>query len=74
MKPVVVTFHRWSLRRPAAPSAAHPGMDDRPSVWITSVSFERANAVVGPFEAIRQELLRYAPGMNHVEVIPTGVD
>jgi 1,2-diacylglycerol 3-alpha-glucosyltransferase len=76
VKPVVVTFHtmvteaaRYYARLPIP-----EWMTDR-LFWIyLRQLLERANAVVAPTEAIRQELLRYAPGMNHVEVIPTGVD
>lgn len=76
VKPVVVTFH--TMVTDAARYYARLPIPE----WMTNRLFwiylrqllERANAVVAPTEAIRQELLRYAPDMNRIDVIPTGVD
>lgn len=76
VKPVVVSFH--TMVTDAAKYYARLPIPD----WMTNRLFwiylrellERANAVVAPTEAIRQELLKYAPDMNRIEVIPTGVD
>ncbi len=75
-KPIVVTFHtmvtdaaRYYSRLPI------PEWMINRLFWIyLRQLLERANAVVAPTEAIRDELLRYAPDMNRIDVIPTGVD
>jgi len=74
--PVVITFH--TMVTDAARYYARLPIPE----WMTNRLFwiylrqllERANAVVAPTEAIKQELLRYAPDMNRIDVIPTGVD
>lgn len=76
VKPVVVTFHtmvteaaRYYARLPIPEWMTHR------LFWIyLRQLLERADAVVAPTEAIKQELLKYAPDMNRVDVIPTGVD
>lgn len=76
VKPVVVTFH--TMVTEAAQYYARLPIPE----WMTNRLFwiylrqllERADAVVAPTEAIRQELLKYAPDMRRVDVIPTGVD
>ena len=75
-KPVVVTFH--TMVTDAAKYYARIPIPD----WMTNRLFwiylrellERADAVVAPTDAIRTELLNYAPDMKRIEVIPTGVD
>ncbi|NLI74224.1 MAG: glycosyltransferase family 4 protein [Euryarchaeota archaeon] len=75
-KPVVVTFHTMITE------AAHYYARLPIPEWMTNRLFwiylrqllERADAVVAPTDAIRKELLNYAPDMNRVDVIPTGVD
>jgi len=75
-KPVVVSFH--TMVTDAAKYYARLPIPD----WMTTRLFwiylrellERADAVVAPTAAIRNELLSYAPDMNRVDVIPTGVD
>lgn len=76
VKPVVVTFH--TMVTEAAQYYARLPIPE----WMTTRLFwvylrqllERADAVVAPTESIRQELLKYAPDMRRVDVIPTGVD
>jgi 1,2-diacylglycerol 3-alpha-glucosyltransferase len=75
-KPVVVSFH--TMVTDAAKYYARLPIPD----WMTTRLFwiylrellERADAVVAPTMAIRNELLNYAPDMNRIDVIPTGVD
>jgi 1,2-diacylglycerol 3-alpha-glucosyltransferase len=75
-KPVVVSFH--TMVTDAAKYYARIPIPD----WMTTRLFwiylrdllERADAVVAPTLAIKNELLTYAPDMNRIDVIPTGVD
>jgi 1,2-diacylglycerol 3-alpha-glucosyltransferase len=75
-KPVVVSFH--TMITDAAKYYARLPIPD----WMTTRLFwiylrellERADAVVAPTLAIKNELLNYAPDMNRIDVIPTGVD
>jgi 1,2-diacylglycerol 3-alpha-glucosyltransferase len=75
-KPVVVSFH--TMITDAAKYYARLPIPD----WMTNRLFwiylrellERADGVVAPTEAIKNELLKYAPDMNRIDVVPTGVD
>jgi 1,2-diacylglycerol 3-alpha-glucosyltransferase len=74
--PVVITFH--TMVTDAVKFYAPVPVPD----WVTNRLFwiylrqllERADSVVSPTDAIKTELMAYAPSMHRVEVIPTGVD
>jgi len=75
-KPVVVSFH--TMITDAAKYYADLPLPD----WFTDRLFwvylkqllERADAVIAPTKAIKDELLSYAPEIKKIEVIPTGID
>ncbi len=74
--PVVVSFHTMVT------DAAKYYADFPLPEWFTNrllwvylrQLLERADAVVAPTAAIRDELLSYAPDIRKIDVIPTGVD
>ena len=75
-KPVVVSFHtmvteasKYYARLPFV----EPVINRLFWIYLRQL-LERADAVVVPTEAIRNELRSYAPDMRRIEVIPTGVD
>ncbi len=75
-KPVVVSFHTMIT------DALSHYADLPLPVWMMDKLFwiylrnllERAEVVIAPSNAIKDELLQYAPNMKRVEVIPTGVN
>ena len=74
--PVVTTFHTM-VTEAAQYYNFTPIPHDIASklIWIYLRSLlQRSEAVIAPTEAIKQELLGYAPGMRRIEVIPTGID
>jgi 1,2-diacylglycerol 3-alpha-glucosyltransferase len=74
--PVVITFH--TMVTDAVKFYAPVPVPD----WVTNRLFwiylrqllERADSVVAPTDAIKSELMAYAPSMHRVVTIPTGVD
>lgn len=74
--PVITTFHTM-VTEAAQYYNFTPIPHDIASklIWIYLRSLlQRSEAVIAPTEAIKQELLGYAPGMRRIEVIPTGID
>ncbi len=74
--PVVVSFH--TMVTDAAKYYAEfplPEWFTNRLLWVyLRQLLERADAVVAPTAAIRDELLSYAPDIRKIDVIPTGVD
>lgn len=75
-KPVVVSFHTMIT------DALSHYADLPLPVWMMDKLFwiylrnllERAEVVIAPSNAIKHELMEYAPDMKRIEVVPTGVD
>jgi len=74
--PNLVTFHTMltDAAKFYSPIDVPDWMLTRPFWFYLRELLERADAVVAPTNAIKNELLSYAPSMHRVEVIPTGVD
>lgn len=74
--PNLLTFHTMltDAAKFYCPIEVPDWMLTRPFWFYLRELLERADAVVAPTHAIKNELLSYAPSMNRVEVIPTGVD
>ena len=74
--PNVLTFHTMltDAAKFYSPIEVPDWMLTRPFWFYLRELLERADAVVAPTFAIKNELLSYAPSMHRVEVIPTGVD
>ncbi len=74
--PNLVTFHTMltDAAKFYSPIDVPDWMLTRPFWFYLRELLERSDAVIAPTEAIKNELLTYAPSMHRVEVIPTGVD
>ena len=75
-KPIVVTFH--TMVTDAAqyynPLPFPTWMTQRLSWIYLRKLLEHADSVIAPTDAIRKELCLQAPGMRHIDVVPTGID
>lgn len=75
-KPIVVTFH--TMVTDAAqyynPFPFPTWMTQRLSWIYLRKLLEHADEVIAPTDAIRKELCLQAPGMRHIDVVPTGID
>jgi len=74
--PIVFTYH--TMVPDAIPyynNTPLPVWATEPMMWLYLRNFlERADSVIAPTNSIKEVLKKSAPGMRHIEVIPTGVD